>query len=520
MAISEHHERASNGGGGGAAGGFLPPQSLEAEQSVLGAVLLSEQTLYALTIEVNLKPEDFYRPVPRRHLRRHARSLRAGRAGRQAHGHREAQADGPARDRRRARRHRGAGRRAARRRQRQASTARSSRTPRSSAACSPRPTSSSRRSPTTPATRVELLDHAERSILEIGHDDRRKDFRVDLRRPRRRRSRSSPSSRRAGAEITGTPSGFPDLDEITGGFQPGNLIVLAARPSMGKCCGRSILVYDARGPARGGRSKRSWPSSRVGPQRRGWRRSVRTMKLRPARVTRADAQAASSRCGGFATKLGRRVEATGQPSAADHSRLARARANWPGKPDRRAAARCHAVGRRGRRLPDHELVMLAALIADGNLIKRGTPALLLRCRLAGARTRSQRPRGPSGAASRIGNGDMVHRRPARPRRIPVARAAASAHGISGARRSAEKFVPDTIFGLRTSTRSRASSRSSTRATATSTRASACGRSATRRSASGSRATCSTCCCASGSCPRSARSGGRSTTARTRSPARS
>src|SRR5881398_88200 len=37
-----------------------------------------------------------------------------------------------------------------------------------------------------------------------------------------------------GTALTGTPSGFKDLDEITGGFQPGNLIVLAARPAMGK----------------------------------------------------------------------------------------------------------------------------------------------------------------------------------------------------------------------------------------------------------------------------------------------
>ena len=34
--------------------------------------------------------------------------------------------------------------------------------------------------------------------------------------------------------LTGTPSGFKDLDEKTGGFQAGNLIVIAARPSMGK----------------------------------------------------------------------------------------------------------------------------------------------------------------------------------------------------------------------------------------------------------------------------------------------
>jgi replicative DNA helicase len=39
---------------------------------------------------------------------------------------------------------------------------------------------------------------------------------------------------REGVSLTGTPSGFKDLDDMTGGFQPGNLIVLAARPSMGK----------------------------------------------------------------------------------------------------------------------------------------------------------------------------------------------------------------------------------------------------------------------------------------------
>ena len=34
--------------------------------------------------------------------------------------------------------------------------------------------------------------------------------------------------------ITGTPSGFADLDEMTRGFQPGDMIIVAARPSMGK----------------------------------------------------------------------------------------------------------------------------------------------------------------------------------------------------------------------------------------------------------------------------------------------
>jgi replicative DNA helicase len=38
----------------------------------------------------------------------------------------------------------------------------------------------------------------------------------------------------AGAEVTGIPSGFRELDRLTSGFQPGNLIIVAARPSMGK----------------------------------------------------------------------------------------------------------------------------------------------------------------------------------------------------------------------------------------------------------------------------------------------
>ena len=38
----------------------------------------------------------------------------------------------------------------------------------------------------------------------------------------------------AGKSVTGVPTGFADLDRITSGLQPSNLIILAARPSMGK----------------------------------------------------------------------------------------------------------------------------------------------------------------------------------------------------------------------------------------------------------------------------------------------
>jgi replicative DNA helicase len=36
------------------------------------------------------------------------------------------------------------------------------------------------------------------------------------------------------SDVTGVPTGFTDLDKLTSGFQPGQLIIIAARPAMGK----------------------------------------------------------------------------------------------------------------------------------------------------------------------------------------------------------------------------------------------------------------------------------------------
>ena len=79
----------------------------------------------------------------------------------------------------------------------------------------------------------ELLEQAESRLFHIAHDDRTGELRsiADvLHDELDKLERVS----REGISVTGTPSGFKDLDEKTGGFQPGNLIVLAARPAMGK----------------------------------------------------------------------------------------------------------------------------------------------------------------------------------------------------------------------------------------------------------------------------------------------
>src|SRR5271168_5322607 len=51
----------ANGAASAQVGVITPPHNLDAEQSVLGAILLSDRSLYALVIEEGLRAEDFYR---------------------------------------------------------------------------------------------------------------------------------------------------------------------------------------------------------------------------------------------------------------------------------------------------------------------------------------------------------------------------------------------------------------------------------------------------------------------------
>jgi replicative DNA helicase len=70
-------------------------------------------------------------------------------------------------------------------------------------------------------------------VLEVAHDDRQKSVRSigDVLHEETEKLHLLSVAK---SPLTGTPSGFKDIDEKTGGFQQGNLIVIAARPSMGK----------------------------------------------------------------------------------------------------------------------------------------------------------------------------------------------------------------------------------------------------------------------------------------------
>jgi replicative DNA helicase len=78
-----------------------------------------------------------------------------------------------------------------------------------------------------------LLDEAERSIFAIAEDRIRAGF-VPLRDLVQTSFAQIEKLQQQKGMVTGVPTGFVDLDEMTSGLQPSDLVLVAARPSMGK----------------------------------------------------------------------------------------------------------------------------------------------------------------------------------------------------------------------------------------------------------------------------------------------
>ena len=78
-----------------------------------------------------------------------------------------------------------------------------------------------------------LLDEAERQIFSIAEDRIRAGF-VPLRDLVQGSFATIEKLQQQKGLVTGVPTGFIDLDEMTSGLQPSDLVLVAARPSMGK----------------------------------------------------------------------------------------------------------------------------------------------------------------------------------------------------------------------------------------------------------------------------------------------
>ena len=90
----------------------------------------------------------------------------------------------------------------------------------------------------------ELLDEAESRIFRVVEGQAREGF-VWIKKILWDAFEQIEKRQESGGGITGVPTGFPDLDNSTSGFQKGDLIIVAARPSMGKTSWALNVVANA-----------------------------------------------------------------------------------------------------------------------------------------------------------------------------------------------------------------------------------------------------------------------------------
>jgi len=79
----------------------------------------------------------------------------------------------------------------------------------------------------------ELLDKAQKEIYEISENKSRPQY-VPVQAVLKEAFNILKNLHDQKEHVTGVPTGYVDLEHKTAGFQPGNLIIIAARPSMGK----------------------------------------------------------------------------------------------------------------------------------------------------------------------------------------------------------------------------------------------------------------------------------------------
>lgn len=93
---------------------------------------------------------------------------------------------------------------------------------------------------------LELLDKAEKNLFEIAQNNLRRDSRkMDDLVHQALKDIEALKDKKDG--LTGVASGFTDLDRMTSGWQPSDLVIIAARPAMGKTafvlsCARNAAV--------------------------------------------------------------------------------------------------------------------------------------------------------------------------------------------------------------------------------------------------------------------------------------
>ena len=106
-----------------------------------------------------------------------------------------------------------------------------------------------------PSEPSDVLNIAEKSLYEIAEGSTDKGF-VSLDRiTRTNMAAIEQIHSNAGRLVTGLPTGYDRFNEMTSGFQPGDLIILAARPSMGKTSFMMNIAESIALPGRDGQPR-------------------------------------------------------------------------------------------------------------------------------------------------------------------------------------------------------------------------------------------------------------------------
>ncbi len=212
--------------------GIVPPQNLEAEESVLGAMMVSQATIEPVLLDVRLQAEDFYRDRHRsifeaiirlnenadpvdvltvtETLQQHGELEQIG--GKDVVASLAAKVPAP-----------GSAKHYA------SIVKQNSLMRRLDAAAKTIQQSVAERD----GEASEMVEQAERLLFGVAHTEQAADFR-EIKDILSDEIDKLEALAAGDGSLTGVPAGFRDLDHITGGFQPGNLIVLGGSPAMGK----------------------------------------------------------------------------------------------------------------------------------------------------------------------------------------------------------------------------------------------------------------------------------------------
>src|SRR3569833_1318485 len=107
----------------------------------------------------------------------------------------------------------------------------------------------------------EQIQEAEKALYAVSETNKYGEGAIDFHESLRRAVESAEAAQKRGGRISGVTSGFTDIDNLLGGLQPSDLLILAGRPGMGKTAlGTNMAFHAARQYLRDVESGAEYPS--------------------------------------------------------------------------------------------------------------------------------------------------------------------------------------------------------------------------------------------------------------------